>query len=298
MSTAETLRPQLDRLQRLFLTVGVVGLALSLLGGWFSPREFYPSYLVAYLFWIGIALGSIGIVMLHHLVGGTWGFVIRRLLESGTTTVWLMAALSLPIFLGLKDIYPWARPASSSHDSIRNFKDWYLSTDFFLGRSVVYFAVWIVLGHLLNRWSAQQAPSAAQRAGPRRALPDVVVRRDRLGDVPGAKVVFDNLRGDVGHRPGAGNFGLRDHGRRPPGAYRATVRSGVAPPVQRPRKPAACVRHAVVLYVVLSIFDHLVRQPHRGDPLVPAPHARRLAMGRAGLDRLPLLFAVLRSLIS
>ena len=84
--------------------------ALSLVGAGLTPDQFYQSYLVAYLYWLGITLGCIGLVMLHHLVGGMWGFVIRRLLEAGATTVGLMVLLFLPIVLGRRHLYPWRGP--------------------------------------------------------------------------------------------------------------------------------------------------------------------------------------------
>ena len=63
------------------------GLALCLAAWVFWPGHFFAPYLVGYLFWLGIALGSIGLTMLHHLVGGSWGLVIRRPLEAGAATV-------------------------------------------------------------------------------------------------------------------------------------------------------------------------------------------------------------------
>ena len=59
------------------------------------------------LFWLGIALGCLACVMLHHLVGGVWGFLIRRPLEAATMTLPLMALLFLPLALGCR-LYPWA----------------------------------------------------------------------------------------------------------------------------------------------------------------------------------------------
>ena len=47
--------------------------ALSLVGGLIWPATVLPAYLVAFLFWIGISLGCIGLTFLHHLVGGSWG---------------------------------------------------------------------------------------------------------------------------------------------------------------------------------------------------------------------------------
>jgi hypothetical protein len=149
------------------LTVGVIGLLISAIGAFTNPEQFFRSYLQAYLFWLGIALGSLAIAMLHHLSGGAWGLVIRRLLESGSRTLPLMGVLFLPILLGLPNLYAWARPAAVAHDRILQHKALYLNVPFFLTRTVVYFAVWILLAHLLSRWSLEQDrtadPSLARR---------------------------------------------------------------------------------------------------------------------------------------
>ncbi len=90
--------------------MGGAGLALWLAAWVLWPAHFFAPYLVGYLFWLGIALGSIGLTMLHHLVGGSWGLVIRRPLEAGAATVPLLALLFLPIAFGIPTLYPWARP--------------------------------------------------------------------------------------------------------------------------------------------------------------------------------------------
>ena len=71
------LRVRLDRLQVVSLWVGVIGLAVCVAGALIWPQRFFASYLVGFLFWIGIAQGSLGITMLHHLVGGSWGLPVR-----------------------------------------------------------------------------------------------------------------------------------------------------------------------------------------------------------------------------
>ena len=84
---------------------------------------------------------------------------------------------------------------------------------------------------------------------------------------------FSTIYGVIDHRrAGAGRAGLRD----PCSACcRATSRSdrGHGRPVPRPRQAAARLRHAVGLRRLLAVPDHLVRQPARGDALVPAPAA-------------------------
>ena len=104
------LRTRLDFIQSRAWVVAGVGLVVSLLGCLIWPRTFLPSYLVAYVFWVGIALGCLGLTMLHHLVGGSWGLVVRRPMEAGGMTLLPLAVLFLPLALGLWRLYPWARP--------------------------------------------------------------------------------------------------------------------------------------------------------------------------------------------
>jgi hypothetical protein len=147
---------EFDRFQRRAGAAGILALAACAAGAAGSPDQFFRSYLFAYLFWIGIALGCFAIVMLHHLVGGGWGVVIRRLLESGAGTLPLMAVLVLPLVAGLPRLYVWARPEAVAGDELLRHKAPYLNVPFFVGRLVFYFAVWIVLAHLLNKWSEEQ----------------------------------------------------------------------------------------------------------------------------------------------
>jgi len=139
--------------------IGAVSLGLCAAGGFANPAQFFHSYLVAYLLWVGVALGSLAILMLYHMVGGKWGFVLRRILEAAVRTFPLLAALFLPIFFGRAYIYPWARPAEVAADPILAMRATYSSAGFFAIRTAALFAVWILLATLLNRWSARQDES-------------------------------------------------------------------------------------------------------------------------------------------
>jgi hypothetical protein len=153
MNGTDTLQPALAGAQRKALVVGAAALAACAAGAYQNPSQFLRSYLVAFLFWIGIALGSAALVMLHYLVGGRWGFVIRRLLESATRTLPAMAVLMLPLLLGIRSLYHWTHPDG---DHLLEHKALYLNIPFFLVRVVFYFAVWILLTHRLTRWSLEQ----------------------------------------------------------------------------------------------------------------------------------------------
>ncbi len=153
----------LSQIERPAFIVGGVGLLLCAFGWGINPQQFFRSYLFAYLFWSGIALGCFALLMLQHVTGGTWGAVIRRPLESATRTLPLIALLFVPLVFGLRHLYEWARLQDVAHDGVLQFKSPYLNVPFFLGRTALYFAVWLTVARLLNRWSLDQdrGPDAA-----------------------------------------------------------------------------------------------------------------------------------------
>src|SRR5688500_12453758 len=102
------LRAHLDQVQQRAFLIGGVFFLLTLVGAFVNREQFFRSYLVSYLFWNGITLGSFAILMIHHMVGGKWGFAIRRLLESATRIVPMMLVLMLPLLFGLHSLYEWA----------------------------------------------------------------------------------------------------------------------------------------------------------------------------------------------
>lgn len=167
MNGNDPTRTILDRAQRIALIAGATGLALCCVLGLTNRMQFFRSYLFAYVFWLAIPTGCMAILMLHHLTGGWWGYPIRRLLEAGTRTFVWMAALFLPVLLGMSHLYKWAQPAEVAADPLLQYKRPYLNPQFFTVRVVIYFAVWIGLAWLLNKWSSEQDrtgdPSMATR---------------------------------------------------------------------------------------------------------------------------------------
>ena len=160
MNSTESIQTGLDRFQRGSLVVGLVALTLCFAGAFHSPVQFFRSYLLAFVFWVGVALGCTAILMLHHMVGGRWGFLLRRLLESGTRTFYLMAVLALPLLFGLRLLYSWADPEKVRLDPILQYKQPYLNVPFFILRTVIYFIAWIALAYFLNKWSREQDETA------------------------------------------------------------------------------------------------------------------------------------------
>ena len=147
-------------LQRRLLALGFVALLVGGGGALIQPQPFFFAYLSAYVFWLGIPVGCLALLMLHHLVGGRWGFMIQRVLEAAIQTLPLMALFFVPLLFGLPDLYPWARAQVVDTDPLLQQKAAYLNIPFFIARGVVYFAIWVVVGRLLVHWSLEQDRTA------------------------------------------------------------------------------------------------------------------------------------------
>ena len=147
---------QFNRVQRLATIVGGVGLALSAAGAFLQTQEFFFAYLCAFVFWTGLALGSLCVLMIHHLTGGGWGYTIRRFLEASSTTLPLLAVLGVPIFFGLKWLYPWARPEIVATDEALRKIHVYLNGPAYLLRTLVFFGLWSGAAWYLVRQGAEQ----------------------------------------------------------------------------------------------------------------------------------------------
>ena len=176
---------ELGRLGTRAMGIAVVGVAASAIGYFTLEHHdaFWQSYLIGYIFWIGITLGSLGILMVQHLSGGAWTMVSRRLLEASTRTLPLMALLFLPIWFNRATLYPWVSPDPNGahYEAIQHaihLKGAYLNEGFFGIRALIYFAIWAVLIFFLNKWSKEQDEQPAQLPGP-------LDRRSRMLSGPG-----------------------------------------------------------------------------------------------------------------
>jgi hypothetical protein len=121
------------------------------------PDEFFRAYLLAYVFWIGVSLGSLALLMTQYLSGGNWGVVIRRQLEAASGVLPLMAVLFLPILVGMRRLYVWTHAQDFPGDKqLARIAHLWLTTNGFVVRAVIYFVIWIGLAWLLNRASAAE----------------------------------------------------------------------------------------------------------------------------------------------
>lgn len=163
-----TFLARLNHVQRVSLLLGIVGVLACILGAFIQTHRFFISYLFGYLFWLGLTLGCLTVTMIHNLTGGRWGYPLRRFLEAGFSTLPVMALLFVPIFFGLRTLYPWARPEEAAIDEVIRSRGFYMTTWAFTLRAVFYFALWTGIAWFLRKWSLEQ--DTVSEAAPTRRL--------------------------------------------------------------------------------------------------------------------------------
>jgi len=173
MNPADLMAPPVAKtIQQRSLMIGLLFAVIAVAGAFVRPDEFFRGYLLAYMDWLGVTLGSMAILMIRHLTGGGWGVVIRRVLGAAMRCLPLMALLFVPILFGLPRLYVWARPLDSITDKhlqshLQEITKSYLSVHGFVIRAAIYLAIWNLLSFLLTKWSREQDQPGARDNSPR-----------------------------------------------------------------------------------------------------------------------------------
>jgi hypothetical protein len=137
------------------------GLTLCLLGAWLDLRQFGYSWLLAFMFYLSLVLGSAFLVMMHHLFDASWSVGIRRFCEHLACLAFpWMTLFFLPVALLAPKIYHWAT-LNPAHDRDLAVK-WPLFTQpgFWLAAAVC-LGVWSLLAWRLRYWSLKQDADGA-----------------------------------------------------------------------------------------------------------------------------------------
>jgi len=162
------------------LLFGVASLILAIFKD--TREQFFHSYLLSFMLWLGVSLGSMAILMIQHMTGGKWGMVIRRQLEAAVRCLPLMAILFVPIIVGMPYLYSgdgqhhgWLN-AEKSDGHLYDLSQQYMtrggSPQFlflngYIARAVVYFAIWMIIAYFLIRWSREQDSPPVVNPAPR-----------------------------------------------------------------------------------------------------------------------------------
>ncbi len=144
------------RWRTLALGIGGIAFIAWAVGTYFNVEQGLRSWLLGFIFWGGIALGSLGILMLQYLTGGAWGVVIRRTLEAATRTLPLVILMFIPLAIGIwtRSFFEWTHLPATDH--IMQHRGIFMTPWFWILRSVIYFFLFGVMVYLLNSWSRKQ----------------------------------------------------------------------------------------------------------------------------------------------
>jgi hypothetical protein len=150
-----------NRLPLIGAVCAVLGAAACAILGAANPKQFFFSWLVSFLFFLSLALGALFFVLIQYATSGGWGIVLRRIGEITFATLPVMAALFLPVVLGLRDLYSWSAPGAAAHDALLRWKAPYLNVPFFLVRAALYFGIWSFIALLYYLGSRRQDATGA-----------------------------------------------------------------------------------------------------------------------------------------
>ncbi|MDP4199590.1 MAG: hypothetical protein Q8922_13730 [Bacteroidota bacterium] len=144
------------------LIAAVIGFALLLLaivvpsGAGVAPlTQFFHSYLLGFMVFFGLCVGSLGLLLLQYLTGGAWGIMGRRIFEAGSRIMPIAAILFIPVIIGmyLNHIFEWTIPEVVKASPVLTDKAGYLNSTFWTIRAIVYFAYLIIIGVVLNKYA-------------------------------------------------------------------------------------------------------------------------------------------------
>jgi hypothetical protein len=139
----------------LLALLAVIGLGLSVVGAFVSPRQFSFSWLFAFAVYFTILAGCFFWIIVHHVVDAEWSVVVRRQLENLALLLTVMALFFIPIVIFRHHLYEWMN-IPVGHDPILDSKRAYLNWNFFIIRAVFYFAFFIGAAWLFRRLSIAQ----------------------------------------------------------------------------------------------------------------------------------------------
>ena len=153
----------IDRMRSRSLVVGAVFAVLALVGAILHWQIFLRAWLFSFMFWLGLTTGSLALLCLQYTSGGNWGRLGRRIWEAAASNWWLMALFWIPIAVGVKALFPWARvhdDPSKAAELIAHYGadklHYYLNVPFWLFRGVFFFVAWAIIFYFLKRWSVRE----------------------------------------------------------------------------------------------------------------------------------------------
>jgi hypothetical protein len=136
------------RLRGLPVEAGIAAAGGMAIVAIFAPRIAAAGWLVGFVFWSQIPLGSLMLMMIHRLTGGRWGEALYPALAPAARLAPLLLLLIVPVFIAIPLLGPWSHRSGDVKPDVLSY---YLNTPLFIARSLIAIAGWSVLAFLLPR---------------------------------------------------------------------------------------------------------------------------------------------------
>ncbi|MGE5353136.1 MAG: quinol:cytochrome C oxidoreductase [Acidobacteriota bacterium] len=133
-----------------------LGVVLILVSFFMDRTRSSFNILVSFMFLMSIGLGSLFLVALEYVAGAVWSTPIRRVSEFLSTILFIIPVLAIPLYFSMHEVFHWSHTEVVRQDPALMSKSPYLNVPFFVIRTLVCFAIWLLFYILIVRNSEKQ----------------------------------------------------------------------------------------------------------------------------------------------
>jgi hypothetical protein len=142
--------------QKIGMILAGIGLVLGVAGFLVNSYRASYAYLVSYLFFLSIAVGSLFLVALEYAANADWSTPFRRISEFFAAALPLLLIFVIPLFFNTGKLFLWSHSSYIHSDSMLEAKSAYLNTPFFMVRVIVIILIWCAFYWLITKNSRKQ----------------------------------------------------------------------------------------------------------------------------------------------
>lgn len=127
-----------------------------------EPATGFHALLAASLFVLTLSLGGAVFVAVQGVSGARWWAPVRPVASALAGTLFVPSvAVAATVFLGLRSLYPWARPEVVAASHLLHGKAAWLNPPLFLARVLTVLIVWLAVTGFLRERAASGRPGPA-----------------------------------------------------------------------------------------------------------------------------------------
>ncbi len=137
-------------------TLLAIGLLLGIAGFLVDSYRASYAYLVSFIFFLSIAVGSLFLVALEYAANADWSTPFRRISEFFAASLPLLLILVVPLFFNTSNLFLWSHAGYVHGDKMLEAKSAYLNTPFFMVRVIAIILLWLFFYWMITKNSRKQ----------------------------------------------------------------------------------------------------------------------------------------------